>query len=393
MTLSEFIRDNHADILAEWERFARTLLPATSGMSSKSLRDHAKEILEAIVEDLELPQGKLEQAEKSKGRGEEHRMEAVGTAHAAMRIREGFKLDQLVGEYRALRASVLNLYEKAGCGDMRQVTRFNEALDEALVESTNRYMSLMNRTRDQFLAVLGHDLRNPLGAVLMSASQIAARLGPDDKNSVAALRVVISGRRMQRMINDLLDLTRTRLGAGIPISPEPMDLDDLCRDVLAELQAFHPDRRIEYRSSGDLFGVWDSDRLAQALSNLVGNALQHGTRNTPVEVSATGVSEEVALEIHNEGPVIPLSELGAIFEPMVRHSSAEVEHRPSSLGLGLHIAREIVHAHDGTVSVKSTEGEGTTFTLRLPRVVVPAEVEEPRALVGEGTGERAVEHA
>ena len=253
---SQFIRKNHSAIVREWETFAATLLPAASGMTALALRDHAEEILNAIVVDLESPQNAQEQSEKSKGLGEEHRMEDVGRIHAALRIEGGFRLSQLVAEYRALRASVFRLFERAasetGATDLRQVTRFNEAIDEALVEATDRYMVVMNRTSDQFLAVLGHDLRNPLGAISMSAGLITRRA--DHTNTKAASLILASAERMRRMVDDLLDLTRTRLGSGIPIAPEPMDLKSLCEEVVAELEAFHPDRRIDFHGDGNLRG-------------------------------------------------------------------------------------------------------------------------------------------
>lgn len=367
MKLSEFIEANHQAIVSEWERFAGSLLPAAGGMTSTELRDHAEEILAAIVEDLESPQGSVEQSQKSKGLGEQHRMECVGKAHAALRIEDGFRLSQLVAEYRALRASVLRLFERAGGTDMRQVTRFNESIDEALVEATNRYMLTMERTRDQFLAILGHDLRNPLGAILMSSQHLAGARGTESRTVKIAARILASAGRMQRMVNDLLDLTRTRLGSGIPIAPRPMDLEELSREVLAELFAFHSDRRFDLHTEGDLRGVWDADRLAQVLSNLVGNALQHGAPDRPVRVVARDHGEEVVLEVLNEGVVIPRALLASIFEPMVREGGRAGEQASTSLGLGLHISREIVIAHGGTVSVTSTEAAGTRFTVRLPR--------------------------
>jgi len=368
MTLSEFISANHRPIVKEWEAFAGTLLPAAEAMSLVRLRDHAEAILDAIVADLELPQGVAEQSQKSMGHGEDHRMEAVGTAHAALRIEDGFTLSQLVAEYRALRASVLRLYARTGGADMRQATRFNEAIDEALVEASNRYMLVMNRTRDQFLAVLGHDLRNPLTAILMSAARMS---GEGDKGAKAAARILSSAERMRRMVDDLLDLTRTRLGTGIPIAPVRMDLDAVCREVLSEFQAIHPDRVLAFHSEGDLRGLWDSDRLAQVLSNLIGNALQHGEPGRPVGLTARVEGGEVVIEVHNEGRPIPGAALANIFEPMVRHATEGEPSQTTSLGLGLHIARELVLAHGGTVNVTSTALGGTTFTVRLPRRSAP----------------------
>jgi hypothetical protein len=361
MKLSQFIQNNHKTIVDEWETFARGLVPAAAAMSKAGLRDHAEEILQAIVEDLDTPQDTFEQSEKSKGRGEEHVMAAVGKAHAALRIEDGFTLSQLIAEYRALRASILRLFERAGGNDMRQVTRFNESIDEALAEATDRYMIVMNRTRDQFIAILGHDLRSPLSAIFMSAGLIAK--GADVAR--AAEQILRSGKRMSQMVDDLLDLTRTRLGSGIPVAPVQMDLGAMCREVLSEVQAIQPKRRLEFHSEGDLRGRWDPARLSQVLTNLVGNALQHGEHDRPIEVVAKVDAEEVVIDVHNDGSPIPPRLLANIFEPMVTHGRAGAG--STSVGLGLFIAREIVLAHGGTVAVTSIAGEGTTFSVRLPQ--------------------------
>ena len=185
-------------------------------------------------------------------------------------------------------------------------------------------------------------------------------------DSKAASLMLKSTERRKRMVEDLLDLTRTRLGSGIPIAPKPMDLKTLCQDVLAELEAFHPDRHLELHSEGDLRGTWDLDRLAQVLSNLLGNTLQHGERDSPITLLAKVDGEEVVIEVHNKGRPIPRAMLGNIFEPMVRNVEGNEEGKVTSIGLGLHIAREIVLAHRGTLVVKSPDRAGTTFTVRLP---------------------------
>jgi signal transduction histidine kinase len=303
-------------------------------------------------------------------------MEAVGLSHAALRIDDGFTLNQLVAEYRALRASILRLFAKAGGADMRQVTRFNESIDEALVEATDRYMIVMNRTRDQFIAVLGHDLRSPLSAIFMSAG-LLMRGGDGGR---AAAQILRSGERMARMVDDLLDLTRTRMGSGIPITPLQMDLDALCQGLLSEFQAIHPDRILEFHPDGDLRGKWDAGRIGQVVSNLMGNALQHGDRDKPIRVSARADTKGVVLEVHNEGVPIPPALLANIFEPMVSHARQGEGMRTTSLGLGLHIAREIVLAHGGTLAVTSVR-EGTTFTVHLPhRSVSTPEPADPARL-------------
>jgi signal transduction histidine kinase len=181
-------------------------------------------------------------------------------------------------------------------------------------------------------------------------------------------RVISSAERMKRMISDLLDFARGRLGGGIPLSPGPLDLASLCREVAEELEAGRPGREVGLELEGDLQGEWDADRLSQLLINLGKNALDYSPEETSVRFTLHGDGECVRLEVHNWGPPIPPEQLGSIFEPFRRF--ADEERSPSStsgLGLGLYIVEQIVRAHGGEVSVRSTEEEGTRFTVRLPR--------------------------
>lgn len=373
MNLTEFIEQAHEKIIEEWVAFAATLLPWAKGMNEKDLRDHAEELLAAVVRDMKSPQSTAEQSEKSKGRAveeaEEGDLASVGHLHAAERLRTGFKLDELVSEYRALRASVLRLWAEAQGGKESEMIRFNEAIDESLTESTSWYSEELNRTREQFLAILGHDLRNPLSAILMGAQLLTKSESSIDDNQLRiATRILNSAGRMGRMVNDLLDLTRTRLGGGIPVTPKRMDLRPVCHQVISELEAIHPDHHLGFESKGDLHGEWDSDRLQQAISNLVANAFQYGGGGGRVSVIAQEDGEDVLLRVHNEGAPIPEKVLKRIFEPMVRQPTQDGSDKNSSgLGLGLYIVREIVTAHGGSIGVTSTEQDGTTFTVKLPR--------------------------
>jgi hypothetical protein len=365
--LSEFIEQHHGQIIDEWAAFARTLLPWSKGLSDKDLRDHAEELLSALVRDMSLPESGAEQSAKSKGHSDEGVLGGVGHKHASERLRTGFTLDQLVAEYRALRASVLRLWEEASSGDkQREVTRFNEAIDESLAEATVWYVAKVNETRDQFLAILGHDLRNPLSAITMGAELLGKSKSLDEHVAIGA-RIRDSAKRMNRLIGSLLDLTRTRLGTGLPVTRQPVDLTAVCQQAISELQVSHPDCKFKFEAKGDLRGDWDGDRLSQLVSNLAANAAQYGGQAGTVGVVAEGRGEQVVLRVHNVGPIIPESALDKIFNPMVRQPPQEGDKNPSGLGLGLYIAREIATAHGGTLDVTSTEKDGTTFTATLPR--------------------------
>ena len=364
MRLAEFIQTHHAKIIQEWVEFARTIHPWSDDKADRELQDHAEELLTAIVADMEKLQSEAQQADKSKGLASRGALVSIGQEHAAERLESGFKLDQLVSEYRALRASIVRLWEAEHGDPQGELTRFNESIDETLAEAAARYADLLNHTREQFLAILGHDLRNPLAAVVLGATLLANAETIDDKHARVATRILNSASRMSRMVNDLLDLARTRLGSSIPIHLASMDLSAVCRQVIAELEVAHPDQELRLESKGDVSGDWDSDRLTQVVSNLVANALQHG--GSPVSLLARDEGEQVWLQVHNDGPPIPETALGTIFEPKARRSS-EGDRNASGLGLGLYIAREVVSAHGGTIEAASTAKEGTTFSIKLPR--------------------------
>ncbi len=246
--------------------------------------------------------------------------------------------------------------ELLGIGAMvMNITVYKEA--EATLERAAAF-------REQLLAVLGHDLRNPLNAIAASAFQLARGTELEEGERKAVERIRRSSARMARMIDDILDFARSRLGGGIPVEPRPMDLAEACRAALEELQASHPERRLLFEARGDTRGEWDPDRVAQVVGNLVANALQHGSANSPVRVTARGEGPEVVLAVHNEGPPIPAALLPRLFDPF---TGGERAAGSKSLGLGLFIVQQLARAHGGDVTASSTAEAGTTLTVRWPR--------------------------
>ncbi|MFL5356849.1 PAS domain-containing protein, partial [Archangium sp.] len=220
--------------------------------------------------------------------------------------------------------------------------------------------------RERFLGVVSHDLRNPLNAILLSANALLRAEGIPASHTKMVRRITTSAERMVRMIGELLDFTRGRLGGGIPIHPKPTHLRHLCRHVLEELEISHPGRELRLEADGGFQGEWDPDRLTQLLGNLGKNALDYSPAGTPVDFTLHDEDDGVRLEVHNEGSPIPSGMLPGIFEPFRRGVEGDA-HPTSGLGLGLFIVQQIAEAHGGTVEVRSHAGAGTTFTVRLPR--------------------------
>lgn len=372
ISLSAFIRTNREPILEEWEAFARTCTPAAHGMNSTALRNHAGRILAWIADDLETEQSDQQEDAKARGLADEENGESVASRHGQERYVDQFTLPQIFSEFRALRASVIRLWtngrEVADVDELRDLTRFNEAIDQLVAESVQRFSERLEEARDMFAAILGHDLRTPLGAIIMGASYLESTLAQQTEALATASRILNSGNRMGRLITDILDFSRVRLGGDIPIFPSEMAMDDVCREIVAEVLAGQPDKTVSIVVKGNVSGVWDRERVGQVISNLVSNALQHGIEGSPVVVSLTEADSEVLLAIHNWGPVIPDKDMARIFDLGQRLSvERQGADNTGSLGLGLHIVRLILSAHGGTVEVDSTLENGTTFTTHWPK--------------------------
>ena len=371
MRLADFILSDIESILVEWEAFAATLFPAAANMTPLALRNDAKEILEAVAKDLSTSQTKQAQIDKSRGKAPKlaDAPETAAQTHAILRARSDLNISQLAAEYRALRASVLRLWTEA-CQpnelDLEDVIRFNEAIDQALAESIGFFSEQVNQARNLFLGMLGHDMRNPLNTIQITASHLAA-LNAGAEVSEAASRLIRSGASMKALLDDLVDFNRTKLGLGINIALANVDLAIVFADELEQLRGAYPARPLELEVIGDTRGRWDGLRLQQLLRNLVSNAIKYGAPDTPVRVVLTGEEADVRLEVMNSGPAIERSALDAIFDPLKRGPVQSGSHSADAgLGLGLYIVREIALAHGGEVDVRSGKAE-TVFAVRLPR--------------------------
>ncbi len=363
MHLSEFIRINTDQILREWEDFARKLtgeLPLPRWL----LRDHAALIIGRIADALE-PRDRAEIPDADRERSPDPTKHPT-PAHVELRIESGFDLLQIMAEYFALRSCIMHRWRHADPGSFAngadEIARFAELIDDNVSAAVSYYKERETQYRDRFIGILGHDLRNPINAILLNATSLATRTSGDVQLQTIS-HILSSTRRLSSMVNDLLDFARGRLGSPMPITRVFTDLGKLVSEIVAEAQSANPHSAIELVSSGDLTGNWDTERLKQMIANLVLNAIQHGIGER-VSVTVRSSDDVILLEVHNQGPPISPELLPTIFDPLVRGT---MDQNDAGLGLGLFIVSEIVTAHRGTIDVTSSEEAGTSFTVRLPR--------------------------
>lgn len=372
MRLAQFISIHREAILEAWDSFAGTLQPEARVMGAKELRDHAGQMLVEIAADISTPQSTQEGVEKSRGEGPKTGVDTASEVHARTRLRSGFSIDQLVAEYRALRASVLLLWSEWPDRDAefceQDTLRFNEAIDKGLAESVSRYSQTVNESQDVFLGVLGHDLRTPLGAILLSAEFFLYADELDSRYAKVAAGIYTSVRRAEKIVENLLDFARARVGSGIPVDRVEDDLTAMCEGIVNEVRLLHPDRAVVFQPDDHIVGKFDNSRMGQVFSNLIENAIKHGSGISAVTVSQQLDGDDAVFSIHNEGEPIAAEDTVRIFNPMMRHSQFALGERGprAGLGLGLFITHGIVTAHGGTIKVTSSAESGTTFHVRLP---------------------------
>ncbi len=372
-SLAEFIQDNTKQIITEWVSFAQTLTPAANHMTMFALRDHIPQILSFIINDMKTPQTSSEQKEKSQGNQEKDATTTVAEVHAALRLADGFNIDQMVSEWRALRASVIKLWSDDNTAMVRKdvidLIRFNEAIDQQLAESVSHFTEKVSHSKDLFIGMLSHELRNPLNVITMAAHlQAATPPNGIERHNLLTKQITESVLRATGIVDDLLDVTRARFGSGIPVVKAPMDMGYVSKLLVEETRMAHPIHNIMLDVSGNVKGEWDQTRMGQVFANLLGNAIQYGSNDSPVSVTIKGDGEEIVISVHNEGEPIPPEKIKVIFNSLTRAITDESDqNKGTNLGLGLYITKEIVTSHGGKINVTSSKENGTAFTIRLPR--------------------------
>jgi signal transduction histidine kinase len=369
MRLADFIQANTERILDDAVEFAITQTPEGVTFDVKTLRNDIPLILHAIVLDLRTAQSPAEQRAKSEGRAPATTgPESAATSHGRSRADDGFGVNQMIAEYRALRASVLRLWaadQALVTTSIEDMIRFNEAIDQAVAESLLEFSRTVESWRHVFLGALGHDLRGPLSAVIGPA-ELLVDSTKDTPHARQAERILSGGLQLGRLVDGLLDYSKSTLGGGMHLQRSDCDLGDAIGEEIELLRAALPEASLSLRIEGDLRGEFDDARIREAIHNLVTNAAKYGEEHGGIDVSLTGGTGQVSISVDNAGEPLTGDALNALFDPLRRGSAAASKGEHSSLGLGLFIVREIAIAHGGDVTAHSGRGR-TSFVITLPR--------------------------
>lgn len=365
--ITEHLRARKAEITRVYEALVRAELPELDRLDHAAVIDHLPEFLEGLARWID---GDTAAARAG--------FTALAEGHAIQRLGYGISLVTVTREYILMRSTILNelLAVPSGEGTAAQLVRVNAGMDEAVHEAVRRYSSRRDEVRDRFMGVLAHDLRNPLHGIVLAATRIASATSTSAP-SIHRLAEIItrSSERMGRMLHDLVELARGQLGGGIPIVLRQGDMGELCREVIEEVEQAYPGRELALERDGDLRGVWDHDRVMQALNNLVGFALERGATVVMLGARESADHQAVVTTVHDSGaPLLPEQVAGA-FEPFLVDAPSDPERR--GLGLGLYIARQICLAHGARCTLDRSDASGTTLAVVWPRT--PLDEAGPRA--------------
>ncbi|TCS39359.1 signal transduction histidine kinase [Paucimonas lemoignei] len=380
MRLADFILDQLDAILSEWEDFARTMKPASLTMTSKELRNHASIMLKIIAEDLRTPQTLDQQLSKSRGDGTRTTETDAGEQHGIARLESRFTIEQLVSEYRALRASVLRLWAESNksprVADIEDITRFNESIDHLLTASivsfaqaTRRAAELEKQRKDEFLAMLAHELRNPLSPISAAASLLKVAKNDVAMTVNASNIIARQVSHMATLIDDLLDVSRVTRGM-VNLN---MELFDIRRIIDAALEQIEPQVRAKRHQltvssiSGDAIVRGDMKRLVQVFANLLGNAVKYTPEGGLIHLRLKLNKEQVLVTVEDNGIGMSPEFVPHVFD-LFAQAERTSDRSAGGLGLGLALVKSLVEQHEGEVScVSGGVGKGSQFTVCLPR--------------------------
>ena len=361
MSLRRFLHESLEDILAEWEKEGG--LPPT-GQTARRL--HFEQVLRAVADEMNRVSTNAATAAAAAAAAVAEEAPRRGEAGDPSHSHAG----RLVDDYASLRASVVRQWRQKhpspSATDLDELVHFNEAMDRSLAELSATFSPSHAQPNALFLGVLNHELRTVVASILMSAQVLTHRATPGSPEAKAAERILRSCEQLRQTLDALSDFTTVRLGTQIEIDRVEDDMAVLCRQALDEYARSDHERTVRLSSDGDLRGNWDAARIREAIRGLIANAARFASRGSPVTIVVDGhAADEVKLTVHGDGTPIDLDTLCTIFDPVARVESDNPTY--AGLGLGLFIVRKVVDAHGGQVSVDASPGQGTTFTVVLPR--------------------------
>ena len=391
MRLADFILDEIEPILQEWEKFARTVEPAASVMTSKELRDHAAVMLKSIAKDLCTTQSREQEIAKSHGQEPQASQTDAGEEHGIARLESDFTIEQLFSEYRALRSSVLRLWNEANGSpsstDITDIIRFNEAIDQLLAASvfsfaraTRDAMEAEKRRKDQFLAMLAHELRNPLSPISAAATLLKMAKSNESVVNNASNIIARQVAHMSTLVDDLLDVSRVTRGA-VELKLEPIDLrhviDDAVEQVTPQIQARQHGMTVAEMPE-PIIMQGDKKRLVQVITNLLTNAAKYTPDLGQIRLKLDLYDSQVAIEVEDSGIGMAPDFVPQAFD-LFAQAERTSDRASGGLGLGLALVKSLTELHGGTVSCASAGlGKGSQFTVWLPKRAVDEKQVERR---------------
>lgn len=346
---------NRERIIARWQERVRATVGAAVELDEPVLTDVMPVILRQLAETL-APDHPRRTATEGTSVAEEHGGERVRLTR--------YRIEDLVAEYKLLREAVLEVLQEEGPLATRERATIHASIDEAIVKSCSAYSLVQAGQREQFFAILAHDIRSPLGAARASA-QMIVRKPVSEHVTRWAVRTVDAIDRVDRMLQDLLDAMRVEAGAALPLELQAGDFVQAVRESIEQLQMQYGERFVLAAPTGPASGWFSRDGIRRAVENLASNAVKYGAPGRPVTISVRELHGRVLLRVHNEGAPIPPDEQETLFRAFQRSRGALASGR-RGWGLGLAQVRGVAEAHGGSITVDSSPELGTTFTIDVP---------------------------
>lgn len=344
---------NRERIMALWEERIRRAVPAAEREPSFILIDTLPVILEQLAQALDPNDPRQSGTDGS----------TVATEHGGERVRlTAFRIEDLIAEYKLLREVLFEVLDEDGQLAAHDRSTLNTSLDQAVIEACTSYSLVQSKFREQLLAIIAHDLRNPLGVAHVNADLILHDPTGAQVPRWAA-RIVQSIGRVDRMVQDLLDTVRVQTGARLQLALDQCDLVDVVRSTIEPLIARYGDRFV-LNASGPVRGYFAPEALRRAVENLLTNAVTYGAQ-LPITVTIEQTHGRAILRVHNHGPPIPVEKRETLFRAFQRAVATETSGK-RGWGLGLAQARAVAEAHGGSIAVDSVPDRGTTFTIDIP---------------------------